>query len=154
MGTINRCIEIDRPIEEVWEVLADVRRLPDFSPSTTEVSEAPERLTHAGQKFRQVVRQLGRRFESEWEVLDIEPGQRLVIEGSVGYGVRYRLQEILERLGDERCLMRLIVDYKLPMGPLGRLASKLGVERLAEHEAGLVLTGLKNLVEGEAARAA
>jgi uncharacterized membrane protein len=150
MGTIHRSVEIERPVAEVWSVLEDVRRLPEFSPSTAEVHQAPERLTEAGQQFRQVVRQLGRNFESDWEVLDIDPGRRLVIEGSVGYGVRYRLTEQLEQLGEQRTRMALVVDYTLPFGPLGRLASKLGVERLAEHEAGLVLQGLKDLVEGSA----
>jgi uncharacterized membrane protein len=154
MGTIERSIEIDRPLDEVWAVLEDVRRLPDFSPSTTEVRDAPERLTSAGQTFVQVVRQLGRRFESEWSVLELHPGERLVIEGSVGYGVRYRLTETLEELGPDRCRFGLTVDYRLPFGPLGKVASRLGVERLADHEAGLVLRGLKDLVEGEAAEAA
>jgi uncharacterized membrane protein len=154
MGTIERSIDIERPADAVWAVLEDVRRLPEFSPSTTAVLEAPERLTEPGQRFRQEVRQLGRRFESDWRVLEIEPGRRLVIEGSVGYGVRYRLHERLEPTGSSRCRMRLCVEYKLPLGALGKVASKLGVERLAEHEAGLVLDGLKSLVERDASRAA
>jgi uncharacterized membrane protein len=150
MATIHRSVEIERPRAAVWAVLEDVRRLPEFSPSTDAILDAPDRLTEPGQRFRQVVRQLGRCFESDWHVVDIDPGRLLVIEGSVGYGVRYRLDERLEELSPTRCRMSLVVDYKLPFGVLGRVASKLGVERLAEHEAGLVLDGLKSLVEREA----
>ena len=147
MGTIVRSVDIARPATDVWALLEDVRRLPEFSKSTVEVLDAPERLTHAGQHFRQVVRQVGRCFESDWEVLDIEPGRRLVIEGSVGFGVRYRLTESVEPVGTDASRMTLQVDYTLPFGPLGKVASRLGVERLAEREAGEVLEGLKRVIE-------
>ena len=147
MSRIVRSTDIARPAGSVWAVLEDVRRLPEFSPSTERILAAPERLTEPGQRFTQIVRQLGRCFESEWQVLAVEPGTRLQIEGSVGYGVTYRLDEVLERTSPTSCRMTLTVDYKLPFGVLGKLASKLGVERLAEHEAGLVLEGLKALVE-------
>jgi uncharacterized membrane protein len=147
MGTIVRSVEIARPAPDVWALLEDVRRLPEFSKSTVEVLDAPDRLTHAGQRFRQVVRQLGRCFESEWEVLELEAGRRLVIEGSVGFGVTYRLTESVEAVDDTASRMTLEVDYRLPFGPLGRAASRLGVERLAEREAGEVLEGLKRVIE-------
>jgi hypothetical protein len=145
--TFTRTESIARPPSAVWAVLEDVRRLPEFSKSTVEISGAPERLTEAGQTFRQVVRQLGRRFDSEWKVLEIEPGWRLVVEGSVGFGVTYRLTERVEATSPSSCDFSLTVDYRLPFGPLGRAASKLGVERLAEREAGEVVEGLKRLVE-------
>ena len=147
MGTIVRSVDIARPATEVWALLEDVRRLPEFSKSTVEVLDAPERLTHAGQHFRQVVRQIGRCFESDWEVLDIEPGRLLEIEGSVGFGVRYRLTESVDAVGTDASRMTLQVDYTLPFGPLGKVASRLGVERLAEREAGEVLEGLKRVIE-------
>lgn len=148
MATFIRTSTIERPAAEVWAVLEDVRRLPEFSQSTVEISDAPERLTSPGQTFRQVVKQVGKRFESEWTVLEIEPGSRLVIEGSVGFGVTYRLTETITALSPTSCAFSLTVDYKLPFGPLGRVASKLGVDKLAEREAGEVVDGLKALVEG------
>jgi uncharacterized membrane protein len=145
--TFTRSETIDRPSAAVWAVLEDVRRLPEFSRSTVEISGAPERLTAPGQTFHQVVRQVGRRFESEWRVLEIEAGRLLVIEGSVGFGVTYRLTEQVTVISPTSCRFSLTVDYRLPFGPLGRMASKLGVERLAEREAGEVVEGLKRLVE-------
>jgi uncharacterized membrane protein len=149
MATFTRNVVINRPATEVWAVLEDVRRLPEFSKSTVEISDAPERLTAPGQTFRQVVRQVGKRFESEWTVLELEARRRLVIEGSVGFGVTYRLTEAVTERDADRCEFSLTVDYTLPFGPLGRVASKLGVETLAEREAGEVVTGLKALVESD-----
>src|SRR3954447_17044191 len=100
VGTITKSVEIDRPASEVWSVLEDVRRLPDFSPNTEAVRDAPERITDPGQTFRQVVKLLGKRFESDWVVTDVEPGRLLAIEGSVGYGAHYCLREDVEPIDD------------------------------------------------------
>jgi hypothetical protein len=145
--TIEHDAVIERPADAVWAVLEDVRRLPEFSASTVAVRDAPERLTAAGQTFRQEVRVLGRSFDSEWVVDAIDPGRSLTIEGDVGYGVRYCLTESLEALGPDRCRFGLRIDYRLPLGILGRVAGRLGVERRAEAEAGEVVAGMKRLVE-------
>ena len=148
MATIERSVVIDRPSADVWAVLEDVRRLPELSQSTLSVSEAPERLTAAGQTFRQVVKAVGKRFDSEWTVLELVPGSRLVIEGSVGYGVTYRLLESLVPVdGGASTRFDVCIEYRLPFGPLGRVAERLGVSRLAEQEAGEVAAGLKRVVE-------
>ena len=148
MPTIQQSVEIERPAGAVWAVLEDVRRLPEFSHSTVAVREAPERLTAPGQTFHQEVRLLGRSFDSEWVVTALEPGRSLTIEGDVGYGVRYCLTESLEELGADRCRFGLHIEYRLPLGVLGRVAGRLGVERRAEAEAGEVVAGMKALVEG------
>ena len=147
MPTIEHAIEIERPAEAVWAVLEDVRRLPEFSASTIAVRDAPERLTTPRQTFHQEVKVLGRRFDSEWVVKDLQPGRSVTIEGDVGYGVRYCLTESLEPLGPDRCRFGLRVDYRLPLGVLGRVAGRLGVERRAHAEAGEVVAGMKRLVE-------
>ena len=150
MPTIEHAAEIERPAAAVWAVLEDVRRLPEFSASTVAVRDAPERLIAPGQTFSQEVKVLGRRFDSEWVVKELEPGRRLTIEGDVGYGVRYCLTETLEPLGPDRSRFAIRIDYRLPLGVLGRVAGRLGVERRAEAEAGEVVAGMKRLVEGGA----
>lgn len=147
MATIERTVVIDRPPAAVWAVLEDVRRLPELSRSTVEVTEAPERLTAPGQRFRQVVKAVGKRFDSEWEVLELEPERRLTIAGSVGYGVTYRLLETLAPIGTDATRFGVCIEYRLPFGPVGRVAERLGVSRLAEQEAGEVAAGLKRVVE-------
>jgi hypothetical protein len=146
MATIERTIDIERPIADVWAVLEDVRRLPEFSPSTVQV-DAPARLETEGQRFRQVVVLAGRRFESEWRVAGIVPGRCLAIEGSVLPGTRYRIVEELTPTGPGSCRLALRMHYRLPFGPFGRLASKLGVASKAAGEAQGLLAGLKQVVE-------
>lgn len=145
--SFHRSIVIDRPIADVWDTWSDVRLLPQLSRSTTQVTGAPDRLTEVGQGFHQVVRAAGRCFESSWTVTSIAPEDHLTIEGSVGYGVRYQLTERVEALGPDRTRCTLEVEYSLPFGPLGRLAGRLGVERMAGSEAQEVLDALRAHLE-------
>jgi hypothetical protein len=147
VATIEHAQVIDRPAAEVWAILEDVRRLPELSRSTVEVRDAPDRLTSVGQTFTQVVTVVGKRFESTWVVTAFEAGRSFAIEGDVGYGVRYCLRETIEPLGPDRCRFRLLITYTLPLGALGRLAGRLGVERRAAAEASEVVEGLKAVAE-------
>lgn len=145
MQQLTRSTHIEAPPEEVWAILEDVRLLPSLSSSTVQV-QAPERLEREGQEFTQTVTLGGRSFTSTWTVREIQPGRRLVIEGSVLPGTKYRMTERLEQVSGGTTL-DLVMDYKLPFGPLGRLAGKLGAERRAAEEAAHVVQGVRELAE-------
>lgn len=147
VANIVRTADIDASAEEVWIVLEDVRLLPQLSASTKEVVGAPDRLARVGDGFRQVVQLLGRSYTSDWTVKEIEPGRRLSIEGTIGFGVGYCLTEEVEPLTAERSRLTVTIDYRLPFGPLGRLAGKLGVEQRAAAESAEVVSGVKRMVE-------
>jgi uncharacterized membrane protein len=147
MTSFSSSLVVARPIAEVWDVWSDVRILPQLSPSTVEVRGAPERLTEVGQEFVQIVQAAGRCFESTWTVIDVVPEDHLTIEGSVGLGARYQLTERVEAEGADHTRLTLEIEYRLPFGPLGRLASKLGIEHLARKETDEVLRNLATLLE-------
>jgi uncharacterized membrane protein len=147
MGVIQREVEVAAEPAAVWDVLADVRRLPQVSSHTVEVRDAPERLTRQGETFTQVVQAVGRRFTSSWDVVAFEAGRLLGIEGSVGFGVRYRLTETVAPVDGGRSRLGVTIDYRLPFGPLGKVAARLGVEALAATEAEQVLQGVARLAE-------
>ena len=148
MGVIQRSVEVAAEPGKVWDVLVDVRRLPQVSRHTVAVKDAPDRLTHRGQRFTQVVAAVGKRFESAWTVVRFEPDAALGIEGSIGFGVRYCLTESVEAAGPGRSRLTVCIQYKLPFGPFGRVASRLGVERLAAAEAEQVLASIAAIAEG------
>lgn len=150
MASIVRHVDIDAPAAAVWEVLSDVRGLPTLSPGTVAV-EAPDRLERPGQSFRQTVELGGRRFTSDWRVTGLVPGRRLVIEGSVLPGTHYRMTEELRPLAPRRTRCTLTMDYRLPFGPVGRLAGRLGVEQRSAAEAQQVLDGVRRLAESRPA---
>lgn len=150
MATIRRSIDIAAPAERVWDLLEDVRRLPEYSESTDEVRDAPERLTAVGQEYVQVGKLLGMRLTSRWTVTAIEPGRLLRSEGSLAPGLRYTLTQRLEALPDGRSRLAIDIDYTVPGGALGRLAARAGAEARAAREAHAVLDGIRATVESSA----
>ncbi len=146
MNEVRRCVTSEASPEAVWAVLEDVNRLPDLSPGTVDV-DGPRRLTEVGQTFEQTVELGGKRFTSTWTVDQITPGERLVISGRLLPGTSYEMTEEIKALGDGRTEVCLTMRYKLPFGPLGRLASKLGAERRATDEAGQVLEAVARAAE-------
>ena len=153
MPAFSRSVDVDRPVADVWHIWTDVRILPQLSPSTSEVLDAPERLTEVGQTFRQIVRAVGRCFEVDWTVTSIEDCDHLTIESSVVMGVTPQLTERVKSLSANRTRLTIDVEYTLPFGPLGRLASKLGVEQLAHRETTELLERLQHVIESSPAPA-
>jgi len=150
VSTIKRSVDIAAPAERVWDLLENVRRLPEYSDSTDEVLDAPERLTEVGQEYVQVGRLLGVKLRSRWRVTAIEPGRLLSNEGSLAPGVRYTLTQRLEPLPDHRTRLWIEIDYTTPGGRLGRLAARAGAEQRAGREAQEVLEGIRATAEAAA----
>jgi len=148
VATIKRSVDIAAPAEQVWDLLEDVRRLPEYSESTDEVRNAPERITAVGQEYEQVGRILGVKLTSHWRVTELEPGRLLGNEGTLAPGVRYRLKQWLDRLPDGGTRLSIEIDYTVPGGKLGRLAARSGAEQRAAREAQAVLDGIRSTVEG------
>jgi uncharacterized membrane protein len=147
MATIERSVEVERPAADVWAVLEDVRQIPVYSPSTVAVADAPERLSGTGQRFRQTVMVLGRRFDSQWTVTEFQPGRRVAFEGTIGVGARYCLVEEVDPVGPDRSRLTVRITFTMPPGLLGRLADALGAQRRAQREADQVLANLKSHLE-------
>ena len=149
MASITRETEIAAPPDIVWSVLEDIRALPDVSPSTEAVEDAPPRLTTPGQTYVQVGRILGRRMRSQWTVKAVEPPHLLRSEGDLGLGARYCLTQSLTRLDASRTKVQVTIDYKVPGGPLGRLAAKAAVDSRVASEAQTVLDGVRRVAEAK-----
>jgi uncharacterized membrane protein len=147
MAKIRRSVDIAAPTERVWSLLEDVRRLPEYSASTDEVEEAPERLTTVGQEYVQVGRLLGVRLRSRWRVTALEPGRLLSNEGTLAPGVRYCLTQWLEPRPGGGTRLWLEIDYTVPGGALGRFAARAGAEARAGREAQAVLDGIRATAE-------
>ena len=134
------------PVADVWDVLVDVALLPELSRSTTSV-EVDGPLRHVGQRFRQTVRLAGRRWSSDWSVVHLDERRRLAVDGSIAPGTAYRLDHQLPAADDDRTVLTVTATYELPLGPLGRMASRLGVERRVDDELRAVVAGVARVAE-------
>lgn len=148
MTGVVRSLEVAAPAPVTWSVVEELRRMPELSSSTVSV-DGPDRLTEVGQTFRQVVRLAGRSFTSTWELLELDPGRCLRVEGELLRGVRYGITQAVEPVDDRASRLTFTMTYDLPFGVLGRLAGRLGAERRALDEAGEVMAGIKRVAEAQ-----
>ena len=52
MATIHKAIDIDAPVERVFEMLADPKRLPEYAPGLVSVENIRQTEQHLGDSFR------------------------------------------------------------------------------------------------------
>lgn len=95
MARAQHSLVVNRPPEDVFAYLTDVRNLPEWQRSVEAAHQEGEGPVVAGTRFAETRRFLGRRLQSTLEVTAHEPGRRLdlkVVEGPVPFEVRHTLQ--------------------------------------------------------------
>jgi carbon monoxide dehydrogenase subunit G len=91
-------IEIARPPEDVYAYLADPRNLADWQEEVAEVRGATGEPLPAGAAFTEVRTFLGKRIESEIEVIGSDPGREYSLRSRTG-PVRFSVRHLLEPAG-------------------------------------------------------
>ncbi|MFF7736533.1 SRPBCC family protein [Streptomyces sp. NPDC007984] len=107
-GQFEATVEIDRPVEAVFDYLADGRNDPQFSPRVLHIERVPDGPTAVGTVFRSSVKDAGMKTAREFRITDLEAPVRIrwaevsknsVTAGEGGYD--------LESLGDGRTRVRI-----------------------------------------------
>jgi len=151
MTHIHRQISISCAPEKVYDVLADVERLAEFSHMTVAVKNGPGRTLAVGDHFDQVVKVLHIELDTEWEVTEVVAGALIRLEGRSTANGSASLTQRIAPEGDGSSVT-FEIDYDPPFGILGDIADKAVFEQRHEHDAEQILVGLKTLCEGVAAR--
>lgn len=76
-GQFEAITEIDRPVEDVFEYLADGRNDPQFSPRVLRIERLPEAPTAVGTVFRSTVKDAGVKTAREFRVTELEAPARI-----------------------------------------------------------------------------
>ncbi|MEU1518644.1 SRPBCC family protein [Streptomyces sp. NPDC005811] len=123
-GQFEATVEVDRPIAEVFDYLADGRNDPQFSPRVLRIDRIPEGPTAVGTVFRSTVKDAGMKTAREFRITALDAPVRLrwaeVSKNSVtasegGYdltplpdgGTRVRIHNVLEGHGLGKLLVGL-----------------------------------------------
>lgn len=77
MVRVETSVQINRPVAEVFNYMADPTKWPEWN-SIVEESRPSETPLRVGTKIQQRGKFLGRKIESTFEVLEYEPNKRLV----------------------------------------------------------------------------
>lgn len=127
-----RSIEIAAPAERLYRFHLDTRNTPLISPDTATVVAIAGRFPlEEGARVTLRVRQRPLPLAQTWVVrIDRLVEDRLVVDvAERSPFAEWRHEHRFEPLGDDRTLMSDIVTYRLPGGPLGRLADRLALRR-------------------------
>ncbi|MFJ4466810.1 SRPBCC family protein [Streptomyces sp. NPDC089424] len=76
-GQFEATVEIDRPVQAVFDYLADGRNDPQFSPRVLRIERVPDTPTGVGTVFRSTVKDAGMKSAREFRITTFEPPARI-----------------------------------------------------------------------------
>lgn len=147
MSIVHGQIQIDEPVERVWEVVMDPTRLHEWVSihrSLESFSPGPPRKAST---MEQTLRIRGVTFRVQWTLVDVDPPSLAEWEGKGPARSRARTRYELSRDGTDRTLFDYTTEFTTPGGRLGVAASRVIVGGTSEREAHTSLERLKALVE-------
>ena len=80
MARCAKSIVINRPVDDVFEYMNDVRRELEWQPQLIEAEQSPAGPTAVGSRRRYVSEFMGKRLVNTYVVKIYEPNDRLVVE--------------------------------------------------------------------------
>jgi uncharacterized membrane protein len=147
MSIVHAKIDIDAPIETVWETIMDPRRLGDWvtiHKSVTNVSGSPLRK---GSTMDQAMQIRGLTFKVHWTVVSITVPNLAEWEGSGPAHSRARIRYELSSAEDGRTTFQYTNEFQTPGGRLGNAAGRMIVGATSQREANDSLSRLKKLLD-------
>jgi len=147
MSIVHTKIQIDAPVERVWETVMDPYRLKDWVTihrSVTDVSENPLRK---GSTMEQVLHMRGVSFRVHWTVVDVSAPHVAEWEGRGPAHSRARIRYELRGDDDGHTVFEYTNEFTVPGGRLGSVASRVIVGAASDREANGSLERLKALLE-------
>jgi uncharacterized protein YndB with AHSA1/START domain len=148
MSIVQAEIEIDAPIERVWETIMDPARLGDWvtiHKSVKNVSDSPLRR---GATMDQAMQVRGLTFRVHWQLVSVDPPHAAQWEGGGPAHSNALIRYELSSGESNRTRFRYTNEFHPPGGRLGNVAGRMIVGATSQREANNSLSKLKALLEG------
>lgn len=150
MGKLKKSVDINASGDEVFELLTDLDRLPQWSTITAETHGTPRQPVEEGDTFVQTLRVFGQSVEAQWRVTELSRPRKIGYETTVPGGGRMEMkQSISDSAGISK--VEFEIDYDLP-SDLASLFDTDVAERRNERELEHSLHNLKDLAEARSGR--
>ena len=150
MSIVHAQIRINAPVERVWDVVMDPKRLHEWVSIHRSLGPFTDGPPRRGSTMEQHLHLRGVTFRVQWTLVDVSPPCLAEWEGKGPAHSRARTRYELSSYGDDHTLFRYTNEFKTPGGPLGVAASRVIVGGASEREAHNSLERLKALVEENA----
>jgi uncharacterized protein YndB with AHSA1/START domain len=142
---VRESIEIEASREEVWDVISDLARVPEWVTIHDGFTEDPPHSVEEGTRFGQKLSVGGKSFEVTWTATTVDRPNRLEWSGDGPTGSSARATYQLSPI-DSGTRFDYGNEFDLPGGVIGDAAAK-AVEPRSQEEAEQSLLKLKRLVE-------
>jgi uncharacterized membrane protein len=143
MAVVQKSIEIDAPVEKVFNYLEEAESNVEWLPGMMEVKEVNKTEDYVGTHFRWVYKMAGLRFEGETKVIEHIRNKKIVTQTKGGIQSTWTFT--FEPQG-QVTRVSIKVDYRIPVPVLGKLAEAL-VLKQNEREASMALSNIKERME-------
>ena len=147
MSRVQVEIEIDAPIDEVFEVAMDPQRTPEWVTIALAVKDVKGDPTQEGFEMKQRLCLRGVPFWVEWHLVEADAPTFARFEGRGPMRSKAIIENRLTER-DGRTTYTYTNEFKAPFGPLGSTAEKVLAGGVPEKEARASLKPLKALAEG------
>jgi uncharacterized protein YndB with AHSA1/START domain len=147
MSTVHAQIEIDVPVQRVWETVMDPCHLKDWVTIHRSVRNVSDQPLRNGSTLDQVLHMRGVSFHVHWTLTDVSCPQHAEWEGQGPAHSVARIRYELSGKGDGPTRFAYTNEFVPPGGRLGNVASRFIVGGTSEREANNSLARLKALLE-------
>ena len=147
MSTVHAQIEIDAPLQRVWDTVMDPARLKDWVTIHRSVRNVSDQPLRQGSTMDQTLHMRGVSFHVHWTLTDVSPPQRAEWEGQGPAHSLARIRYELSGDGAGPTRFDYMNEFHTPGGRLGDMASRFIVGAASEREAQNSLARLKALIE-------
>ena len=147
MSTVHAQIEIEAPIQRVWDTVMDPHHLKNWVTIHKSVRDISDEPLRKGSTMDQVLNIRGVPFHVQWTLTEVSSPQRAEWEGQGPAHSVARIRYELSGDGEERTKFDYMNEFMPPGGRLGNVASRLIVGATSQREANNSLARLKALLE-------
>ena len=151
MTTISKSLTINSPVSEVFTYFARPEHMADQFPENMGLNIIPLEVKNGfgvGTIFRISGDFDGKRLEWDCETIDYIPHRKIVAKMIEGPFKQWQITVDFEEVDKKSTKTSLIVDYDMPMGPLGGFLDKVKLKKIAERGMENGLYRVKALLEG------
>jgi uncharacterized protein YndB with AHSA1/START domain len=147
MSTVSAKIDIQAPIERVWEIVMDPKRLGDWVTIHKSVSNVSALPLRSGSTMDQSMHVRGLTFKVHWTLMAVDSPRHAEWEGGGPAHSTALIRYELSSDSDGRTTFQYTNEFHVPGGRLGNVASRMIVGATSEREARKSLERLKALLE-------
>jgi uncharacterized membrane protein len=147
MSTVSAKIEINAPIERVWETVMDPQRLGDWVTIHKSVSNVSDSPLREGSTMDQAMHVRGLTFRVRWTLMAVDSPRLAEWEGGGPARSTAVIRYELKSTDEDHTTFQYTNEFHPPGGRLGNVASRMIVGATSQREANNSLSRLKALLE-------